>query len=522
MKKISYYLALIVLAGAGVVTFWIYQKYFKTEDQSILAFQVMRGDLREAVSVRGEVVPQKEFNLEFPFTGTIEHVYVKEGQIVRAGEQLATLETNEFNIEKARLNAILKQEEASLTKLLGGAQIEDLRVSESKVSAQQRSLLDAEKTLLDAVQTSFTQADDAVRNKTDQFFDNPRTPGARFNQDIADSQLKTNLGDERYRAELALLEWKGLLPVTSANVDVDANRAQQYLTQIKSFLLDLATAVNSIGTSGSLSQTTLDTWKTNVLSARTAVDAAVTTIITAQAQVQSVSSALALAQSELALKQSKPRSEDVIIANTQIDQTQNMISAVDEKIRKSTLLAPGDGVVKKIILQEKETFNPGMTALIFASTGYKVQADVSELDISKVRYTDGNEAAVHFDAFPGKTFSGKVVFIEPKEIIKNEDVYFRTNIFLNNQEGVADIRSGMSADITLYGAIKKNILVIPELAVEKRGGVSYVRVASGAKTKEEVDASKLVEREVTTGISDGESVEILTGLAEGEVVVVSS
>lgn len=523
MKKISYYLALIVLLGVAVVSFWIYQKYFRVEQQSILAFQVVRGDLQEAVSVRGEVVSQKDFDLEFPFSGTIEQVYVKDGQKVKANDPLMKLKTNEFDIERGRLNAVLKQDNATLEKLLGGAQIEDIRVSEAKVAATSQALKDAENTLTDAVQTSFTQADDAVRNKADQFFSNPHASNATFTQDIADGQLKTNLGTERFALEPVFTEWSGELTSSSTTtIDMTATHTQEYLVQIKSFLLDLATAINSIGATGSITQTTLDSWKTNILTARTAVDASITAIVSAQEKVQSANSARALAQSELALKQSKPQSEDVVIAEAQIEQTKNMILAVDEKIRESTLRAPGDGIVKKVVLKEKEVFNPGMIALAFASSEYKVQADVSELDINKVHYADGSQALVRFDALPGKSFTGKVVFIEPKEVIKNEDIYFRTDIFLDNQEGIADLRSGMSADVVLYGALKKNVLTVPELAVEKRGGVSYVKVAPGATKKEDVRAGNLVEHTVTTGVSDGESVEILTGLNEGEVVVVSS
>lgn len=523
MKKISYYLLFIVLFGIGVVSFWIYQKYFKVETQSVIAFQVARGDLRETVSVRGEVLSQKEFELEFPFGGTVQNIFVKEGTKVKSGEPLIKLDTKELDLEHSRLSAVLAQAQASLSKLLSGAVPADLHVSETKVAAAEQSLKDTEKSLADTLTTSYTLTDDAIHNKADQFFDNPRTSSPIFNQTISDSQLQSSLGISRVQVETVLTEWKNLLPSGSSRALVDANKAEQNLNTMKSFLLDLATAINSTAGMGSVSQTTLDGWQTSVLTARTNVDSALTAVVIAEAKTRGAESALALAQSELALKKSAPQTEDVKIAEAKIDETNSALASIKEKILKSTLAAPGAGIVKKILLEEKEIFKPGTTALVFASTAYKIQADVSELDISKVRDTDGNSADVRFDAFPGKVFKGEVVFIEPKEIIKNEDVYFRTNIFVDVTSSTdTEVRSGMSADVVLYGALKKAVLTVPELAIEKKAGKVFVKIAPGATTKAEVDPKMLTEQEVTTGISDGESVEILSGLKEGDVVVVSS
>lgn len=521
MKNISYYIFGIVVFGIGLVSFWIYNKYFKVEQTSMLSFQVVKGDLREAVSVRGEVVPQKEFELEFPFGGTVEKVFTTEGSVVKIKDPLMKLETDELDAEYGRLNAVLSEQKAVLAKLIGGAQLEEIRISESKVASAKQALSDSETTLVDSVRSAFTQADDALHNKADQFFDNPRSSSPNFKQTITNTQLKINLEAERYRVELSLDGWGKKLPQDTSYASLDGENAQAHLADMKAFLLDLATAINSISPSGSISQTTLDTWKASILSARTTIDTAITTVATAQEKVSTAASALALAESELAFTTSKPRTEDVVIAESRIDQTKHVLEALNDKILKSTLRAPGSGVVKKLMLEEHEIFKPGIAAVLFASSGYKVQSDVSELDISKVHPEDGNEALIRFDAFPGQTFKGKVVFVEPKEVIKNEDIYFRTDILLDPQDKVA-IRSGMSADVVLYGIKKTNVLMIPALAIEKKGEISFVKVARGATTKEEVDTATIVEQEVTTGISDGELVEVRSGLTEGDIVVVSS
>ena len=76
-----------------------------------------------------------------------------------------------------------------------------------------------------------------------------------------------------------------------------------------------------------------------------------------------------------------------------------------------------------------------------------------------------------------------------------------------------EIRSGMSADLTIFTSSKKDILKIPEIAVYQRDNKKFVMT---------LDREKQIEVSVKTGISDGESIEITDGLSAGQVVVVST
>jgi len=60
MKRISFYLFVIVFLGGLFVGFWAWQKYVKTSEPKVLQFAAELGDLRELVKVRGEVAAQKE------------------------------------------------------------------------------------------------------------------------------------------------------------------------------------------------------------------------------------------------------------------------------------------------------------------------------------------------------------------------------------------------------------------------------------------------------------------------------
>lgn len=513
MKKLSYYFVLIVGVGALISFFWVYQRYFKSEEASVLLFQAERGALEELVKVRGEVAAQQDFELEFPFSGRVERIFVSEGATAKRGDPLMKLETIDFELDEQRLRAVLSQQEANLSKLLTGATPEDIKISETKVANAQVALDDAQKILADKIRESYTVSDDAVRNKADQLFNNPRSSDPQLKFIPSDAQLETNLEFQRLSLEGTLTSWGTSLDAFSAssNLQSYAATAKANLNISRSFLEKAALAVNGATPSSNFSQTTIDSWKSSISTARTNINAAISNLLSAEEKFRAAESALSLAESELQLKTAGTRSEDIAIARAQIDETKNQIAAVREKIRKSTLYAPTAVAVTKVWFKVQELFRSGQAAISLRTLDYKLQADVSELEIGKIREQNGHKVRIALDAFPGEEFVGQVVSIEPKEIVKDGDKYYRVNVDFDEQ-GKA-VRSGMSADLTIQVARKENVVKIPELAVTKKNGGSFVTVKNAGEGQE---------IQVVTGISDGESIEIVQGLQEGQTVIVST
>ena len=76
------------------------------------------------------------------------------------------------------------------------------------------------------------------------------------------------------------------------------------------------------------------------------------------------------------------------------------------------------------------------------------------------------------------------------------------------------IRSGMTANVRILTEKKENVISIPRRIVVERDGKKYVSVQTGE--------DEIVEKEVTTGsVSSSGAIEILTGLNEGDIVVLS-
>ncbi|MBI4992030.1 MAG: efflux RND transporter periplasmic adaptor subunit [Candidatus Harrisonbacteria bacterium] len=521
MKKLSYYLILIVVAGLATVSFWVYQKYFRQEKPAFLLFPVERGSIQEVVRVRGEVVSQKEFNLELPFSGIIEKIYVKEGQSVSKGAPLVKLETTDLEIEIQKLSAVLDQRKANLNKLLSGATQEEINISEAKVSSAKIALEDAKQGLIDKIQDAYTKSDDAIKSKTDQWFSNPRSSNPQVNLSLSDGQLKTSLESGRVAIESMLVAWNISLSLLnkSSNLSDYAFTANKNLNQTKQFLDITAIAINTLTPGANLTQTAIDSWRSDVSTARANINTALTNFSSAQEKLRSAESSLSVAENELIFKKSGTRKEDLDAAQAGIKEAESQIASVRDKVRKSILSAPAQGMLNKIWLEEGEIFRPGQPAVSLNALGQKIQADVSELDIYKIREVNGNNVAVQFDAFPGQDFKGKVFSIEPKEIIKEGDKYYRIIIYLEKSDEA--VRNGMSADLKIMTSFKNDVIKIPALTVYEKGGKKFVKVLPSGQ-KAAGTGSVLLDSEIETGISDGELVEVIKGLTDGQTVAVSA
>jgi HlyD family secretion protein len=134
----------------------------------------------------------------------------------------------------------------------------------------------------------------------------------------------------------------------------------------------------------------------------------------------------------------------------------------------------------------------------------KLEAGVSELEAGRLRV--GLPARVTVQARPGETFEGRIAAIAPEVDARNR--HFRIEVRVTNPHGA--VLSGMSGAAAIPVARAAQVVAVPREAVTSRGGQ---RVAF------RVDHDTLREVPVTEGLSDGQLVQIASGLQAGDVVV---
>jgi Cu(I)/Ag(I) efflux system membrane fusion protein len=136
-------------------------------------------------------------------------------------------------------------------------------------------------------------------------------------------------------------------------------------------------------------------------------------------------------------------------------------------------------------------------------------ADVFEQDLSLVRA--GQSVKIHVDAYPEKELTGKVAYIYPT--INPETRTAKVRIELANQDGM--LRPDMFAKVELVGGdTKSKVLAVPDSAVIDSGMQQVVLIQRSEGLFEP--------REVKLGKRNDGYTEVLNGLVEGDVVVVSA
>ena len=133
--------------------------------------------------------------------------------------------------------------------------------------------------------------------------------------------------------------------------------------------------------------------------------------------------------------------------------------------------------------------------------------NVDELDINSVDL--GQEAKITLDAIEGEEFSGTVTKIGSSASSSAGVAKYTVKITIPKDQRM---REGMNASAVVTIENKENVVTIPVNALQERGNRVFVYTESDGEGK------LSGEREVTTGLSDGDTVEITEGLSEGDKI----
>lgn len=173
------------------------------------------------------------------------------------------------------------------------------------------------------------------------------------------------------------------------------------------------------------------------------------------------------------------------------------------------IYAPQDGVVTEIMAREGMNVMPSdaVMALVDLTTVWLV-VDVFERQSDWVRVGQTAQATMPF--MPNKTWKGTVEYIYPSIDAKTRSLKVR----LKFDNADMALKPNMYADVRILASPKKDVLTIPREAVIQIGKEQRVIVALGD--------GKFIPMPVSTGLETDDIVEIVSGVREGDEVVVSS
>ncbi len=136
-----------------------------------------------------------------------------------------------------------------------------------------------------------------------------------------------------------------------------------------------------------------------------------------------------------------------------------------------------------------------------------VTINVDELDILDVK--EGQIAEITLDALEGQTFNGRITKVSTTAASTGGSAKYAVEITMNKTD---DMMVGMNASATIYADEAKDVLTIPVSALQESGNTTFVY------TQSDDEGNLSGEVEVKTGLSDGQNVEITSGLSAGDTV----
>lgn len=203
------------------------------------------------------------------------------------------------------------------------------------------------------------------------------------------------------------------------------------------------------------------------------------------------------------------RSRDASVATAK-----NAYELANSNLEKSALKTPVAGTITQLNYKKGEVIGSSNLADSFGkmiSKDFILESNIAEADIAEVKLDQ--MAEVSFDALSAdEVFQAKVIEIDPASTVIQDVVYYKVKFRLENFD--QRLKEGMSADIDIKIQQRDDVIFIPTRAVSKKMGKKTVKILNAKGLATEV--------EVTTGIeSDEGTVEIVSGLNEGDQVIVS-
>jgi HlyD family secretion protein len=551
-----------VLAVAAVAGANIYGSRNAAENviPQVEVVKAVRDNVQQTVETSGIVVSEEQKTYFSPVNAKIDVADVKEGEMVKAGTKLVEFDQKDLEREekKAELNvksgkldmqntlnksaeAVQKQQNAqgnaATLKQQVAAQEDYIanikaRISQANTNAQAAAAQAAAQKEADAIAAQAAQAEAAQKAyaAAQKKYQNETLPAYQTQLNmLADemNQAQTAYNQSETDYQMAFQTWGSeQSDENAAALDVAEsarNDAQIAYQNAKSAYEDYKTQkptaptmndVNGGSTSeGSAADSIFSDSSESVTN--NSSDTTVTADTSAlEAELEKASNTLAELQSRLSSQQAVAESDPSAVTAEEKEKMEitNNLSELDQmsaqelvEAAKKGIKADFNGVITKVSVVEGATTALGTELFTLQNTDkVDVNVNVSKYDYDKVK--EGQSAEI---TLAGKTYEGEVTNIS-HIATQNEKGASLISADVRIKNPDEDIFFGVDAKVTIHAEEADDVVVLPAEVVNigKTGSFCYV-IENGVITK----------KDITTGISSDEYVEVLDGIQEGDEVI---
>ena len=228
------------------------------------------------------------------------------------------------------------------------------------------------------------------------------------------------------------------------------------------------------------------------------------------AQISAARAQLAQAQAQLTKLQGDERTR--ALAAAQLRNAEIALEQAKLRLKNSQLVAPFDGTIAELNLSVGQQVGAGglQSAVVLADlSSFHIDVGVDESSVGGL--ADEQPVVITVDALPDQQLTGRVNRIAPVATEQGGIVNYKVVIGLSKSE--AAVRGGMSANVDIITEVREGVLVIPNwtIRIDRGTGKAYVNLRQG---------DKINEVEIVTGLRNTNESEVVSGVNEGDELVV--
>src|SRR2546422_1846284 len=197
----------------------------------------------------------------------------------------------------------------------------------------------------------------------------------------------------------------------------------------------------------------------------------------------------------------------------QVQQAQNEVDALEEKVRNGHITAPVSGTLYSLPVKTGDFVKLGATLAEMADLHkVRVRAFIDEPELGALE--ENEPVKITWDALPSKTWVGKTEII-PKQVVPHQNRSVGELLCAVNNDKL-ELLPNINVNVRINSRERIGVLSGPRGAVAAEGGKRYVFVVK--RNQLSVNKSILEKREIHVGIADATNYEVVSGLQEGELV----
>lgn len=437
---------------------------------------VSLGSLEKTIPVTGSLAALQDVQLSAKQAGRVVTVTVREGDTVHAGQLIVQQDVSDLQANVRQAQANVASAQAKVSQALTAYNIQVTQAKQGVLNAQ---------ALLRQSQQNYLKAQRGSRP-----------------QEVLQAESAVISAEANMKNALTNLKRQQSLYSQGAVAKADLDTAQT------TYDVDVAQYKNA---EAALSLTKAGNRQEDIAAAYAQVQQQQTNLKNAIANVNLISS----------------KRDDIRAAQAAVAQAQAALAYDQVQVKNASIVSPISGIVASRAVDPGQIASPGTNLVRIVNVGsVYYQPTVSETDIQQASV--GKSVNVQVDAFPGRTFTGRVVALYPAANTTNRNFTLRVAVPNPN----STLRPGMFARGQIVAEAARNVPVIPSSALVPDSSSSGF--ASNTSSNASVGSGSLVPkahvavvmpndrvqlRPVQVGIATQDQVQIVSGLKAGDRIV---